>query len=131
MAERTGRRAAPAEPKPPAKPTQRVVLKRERVLVLPDGVDLTDLDPKVSEPLRKALGIKGGKANAEAHVEAWVVVGEYEGSDKRDAIEAYAGVPDTPDAKPGVYKAPGLTAWKGGRHYEKPPEPKVEAKDID
>jgi hypothetical protein len=132
MGEDTGRRreTTPAAEDERA-PTKRVVLKRERVLVLPEGVSLNDLDPKVSEAVRKLLKLGGGKANSEVHVEAWVVVGEFEGASKNAAIEAHAGKPNTPDAKPGAYKAPGASAWAGGLLYEKPPEPKVERKALD
>lgn len=110
--------------------TRRVVLKQERVLVLPEGKTLEDIDPKVVETIRRALGIKGGKGNAQAHVEAWIVVGEFEGGSKQRAIEAYAGKSGEPDSKPGLYRAPSVTAWKGGRRYL-PPVQRVEAEDID
>jgi hypothetical protein len=107
-------------------PTRRVILKRERVLVIPDdGNEKADIDARV-EAAAKALGPRQGPKP----VEAWIVVAETTG-DKRGAIEAYAGEPNTPTAKPGVYKAPSASAMRGGREYEKPPEPKVEAKDID
>jgi hypothetical protein len=132
-------RAAAVKPPaaPPADPpadergaTKRVVVKRERVLVLPEGVTVEALGGKDAEGIRRVLGIKGGRAHADAHVEAWVVCGEFEG-DKRDAIKAFAGEPGSPDAKPGTYRAPSASAWRGGRHYERPERPKVEAKDID
>jgi hypothetical protein len=132
MAEGTQRRrATPAQEEEARPDTRRVVLKRERVLVLPDGVTLADIDPKDAEAIRRLLGIKGGRANVQAHVEAWVVVGEFAGASKTKAIEAHAGKPGTPDAKPGAYKAPTWSAWSGGELYEKPPEPKVERRSLD
>jgi hypothetical protein len=107
--------------------TRRVVLRRERVLVLP--AELTD---EQLGAVFKAAGdaAKAAKVKVPQLGEAWTVVGEFEG-DKRKAIEAHAGVPNTPDAKPGTYKAPSVSAFAGGRHYERPPAPKVEASDID
>lgn len=103
------------------KPTERVILKRERVLVLPDGVE-----PGALDELLKAVRKHGRIVEAQA----WVEVAQTSGG-KRKAIEAHAGVAGTPSAKPGLYKAPTLTAWKGGREYERPPEPLVQARDID
>lgn len=106
------------------KPTRRMVLRRERVLVLPEGVRVEELVGATNErELMKLLGLKVG---TDPYAEAWIVVGEFEGSGKTQAIEAHAGKAGTPDAKPGVYKAPGVSAWRGGEVYEKPPEPKVE-----
>lgn len=115
------------------KPTERVILKRERVLVLPDGVDVSALTSgEGAAKLAQALGLKSGKVpTASVGVDAWVVVGEFVGDSPRKAIEAHAGKPGTPEAKPGVYKAPTASGWKGGRQYEKPELPKVEARDID
>lgn len=114
------------------KPTERVILKRERVLVLPDDVDVAALaSGDGAAKLAQALGLKSGKVpTASVGVDAWVVVAEAVGS-PRKAIEAHAGKPGTPEAKPGVYKAPTASGWKGGRQYEKPELPKVEARDID
>jgi hypothetical protein len=115
---------------PPAAPpadergaTKRVVVKRERVLVIPEGVEAVD-----EKKLREAFAV--GPRVPLVMTEAWVVCGEFEG-DKRDAIKVYAGEPGSPDAKPGTYRAPSASAWRGGRHYERPERPKVEAKDID
>lgn len=100
--------------------TRRMVLRRERVLVLPDDVELTAERQKA---IAAALGVKTSTKLLPG--DAWMVVGEFSGS-KTGAIEAFAGKPGTPDALPGTYKAPGVIAWKGGQVYEKPPEPKVE-----
>jgi hypothetical protein len=86
--------------------TKRVVLRRSNVLVLPDGVTADDM-----EKIRAALtGTRLRASKAEA---AWIVVGEFEGSSKDAAIKAHAGEPNTPDAKPGAFKAPSVSAWKG------------------
>lgn len=57
----------------------------------------------------------------------WMVVAEVEASSDRAAIEAYAGKPNTPAAKPGTYKSVPLASWKGTATYERPPEPLVGA----
>lgn len=64
-------------------------------------------------------------------VEAWTVLGEFEGASKDKAIEAYAGKPGTPDAKPGAYKAPTASAFAGGALYEAPPQPLVTKTALD
>lgn len=133
MAETTakpGKAKAPEQPEEPREPTRRVVLRRERVLVIPESV--TD------EVLREALkGVKLGAekrletAIKETPVEAWLVVGEFEGAGKEDAIEAHAGTPGTPDAIPGAYKAPTVRAFAGGALYEAPPKPLVQRRALD
>jgi hypothetical protein len=117
-------------------PTERVVLKRERVLILPDRDAMSEaaqaeFDKAVKaaqDAIRKV--VRPDPRAAAQLTEAWVEVARATG-DKRQAIEAYAGEPDTPTAKPGVYKAPPVRGFAGGRQYDRPPEPKVEAKDID
>lgn len=130
MAENTGRRAkASADGKVERGPTQRVVLKRERVLVIPfDGNDEADIAARV-EAAAKALGPRQGPKP----IDAWVVVGEFEadGLTKDGAIEMHAGKPGTPDAKQGAYKAPTTSAWAGGALYEAPPAPLVQRKALD
>lgn len=118
----------PAEDAPRG-PTRRVVLRCERVIVLPG--ELTDAQlAEIAVVLHGAP--KGSRRPKKvAPAEAWVVVDVFEGHSKQNAIEAHAGKPNTPDAIPGTYKAPTTTAWAGGRHYERPPEPKVEVRDID
>lgn len=110
---------------PPRQPTERVILRRVRGLALPEEFQIT---PEQQKEVAKALGLKVSDV---PFVEAWQEVSRETGDDKRDAIEAYAGEPNTPTAKPGTYKAPTASAWKGGRQYDRPPEPKVEAKDIE
>lgn len=100
-----------------AKTTKRVVLKREQVLVVPDGAD----PAKVAEAA-KLLKVKA--------TSAWVQVAAGEGS-KTQAIEQHAGKPGTADAKQGVYKAPNLSAWRGGEVYGAPPQPLVERRALD
>jgi hypothetical protein len=119
-----GQRQRRARGEGESRDTRRMVLKRERVLVLPEGVDSVD-----EKKLREALGVKPSVKIVTTP--AWVECGEQLGASKQHAIEAFAGKPGTPDARPGDYKAVGLSAWKGGRRYVKPPEPKVEAQDID
>lgn len=122
MAEATQRRrrSAPA-PEEERGTTRRVVMRREAVLVLPEGVATENI-----AVAWKALGLKG----APREVAAWLVVGEFEGNSKTKAIEAHAGKPGTPEAIPGAYKAPTVTAWAGGEEYVKPPEPKVERRSL-
>jgi hypothetical protein len=127
------RAAAPAgdgKPEQPRKPTKRTVLRRERVLVLPEGIDDAAL-AEVVKAIPKLPEKKLADALKAKPVEAWVVIGEFEGTDKEDAIEAHAGKKNTPDAKPGAYKAPPASGWSGGLLYERPPEPKVEVKALD
>lgn len=126
MAEDTGRRRAttPAADEERAD-TKRLVLKREHVLVLPDGLD-NGVVKAAQEVIRKA----DKSAGSGLATTAWVEVGEFAGS-KTTAIEAHAGKANTPDAKPGAYKAPSVSAMRGGLLYEKPPEPKVERKALD
>lgn len=106
------------------KRTERMVLRRERVIVLPDGAQLT------AEQQKGIAQLLGVKTNALPVAEAWMPVGPQEGSSMRAAIEAYAGKPG-PKAIPGDYKAPTLTAWRGGESYVKPPEPKVERAPLE
>lgn len=98
------------------KPTTRVVLRRAFVLEVPDNVD----GEKLADA-KKALGIKA----TAAPVEAWVECGRFVGT-KQTAIEQHAGKPGTADAKPGAYRAPTLTAWKGATEYVKPDAPLVQ-----
>lgn len=102
-------------------PTPRVILKRERVLVLPEDVSSVD-----SKAIREALGTKGTVSEAEA----WVVVDEQTGT-QAAAIEAYTGPAGDPETKPGEFKAPPLRGWKGGLRMVRPPKPKVERQVLD
>lgn len=107
-------------------PTQRVVLKRVTVLVLPEGVEVT---VERMKGIANSLGLK--PATRFDVGEAWTVVGEYEGASKTHAIEAHAGKPGTADAKPGAYKAPSKSSWAGGELYVKPDQPKVERQALE
>lgn len=106
---------------PDAKPTKRVVLKRENAIVLPEGTTVESLKELDEPKLRKLL--------AAGLNEVWTVAAVTEGS-LRQAIEAHAGKSGTPDAKPGDYKAPPLRGFLGGETLIRPPEPKVERQSL-
>lgn len=111
-----------------AKPTRRVVVKRESVIVLPDVLEDDDLQTLL-KTLAAFRTVKAAKVKP-AVIEAWVLVGEGEGS-KTQAIESFAGAPGTPDAKVGAYRAPSLSAWGGGVMYDAPPLPLVQRRALD
>lgn len=111
------------EDKAERKPTERVVLKRETVLVLPPGVDLAQLFAPDTKALKK-MGIG-------PPVEAWIEVARATAPTKATAIEAHAGKAGTPDALQGVFRAPTVTSWKDGVVYEAPPMPLVERSVIE
>lgn len=117
---RATRTAAATGGSEPKTPTQRMVLRGERVIVLPESVT----DAMVTEALKTLKG----KASVE---DAWVPVGVHVGDTKDQAIEAHAGRPGTPDAAPGVYKAPTVKAWAGGLRLVAPPRPLIEKETID
>lgn len=104
-------------------PTRRVVLKRENVIVVPDGAD--------PEKVAEAQKVFGASRAKNAPVEAWVVCGEFDGTSKRQAIEAHAGKAGTATAKVGVFRAPGTAAWKQATVYEAPPAPLIQARTED
>lgn len=104
------------------RPTERVVLRCERVLVLPDGTTAEQL-----EEAAKALKLRGKPVTDEA----WIEVGRHVAATKTAAIEAHAGKPGTPDAKVGLYRAPSSTAWKGAVSYSAPPLPLVQRQVIE
>jgi hypothetical protein len=118
VAEAARRAAGPDAPETEGAKTRRVVLKRERVLVVPEGVTV---DPV---KLAAALGIP--KTPKLVASDAWVVVGEFEGATMESAIEKHAGKAGTPDAKLGTFKAPTARSFKGGVVYKAPPKPLVE-----
>ena len=116
-------RNATPEPEVEREATPRVVFRREQVVVIPEGVTFEDLAKAQDEKaLKKLVGAQ--------LVEAWVEVDRKVGS-QQQAIEAHAGKPMTPEAKPGVYRTTPARSWKGGKRYTKPPEAKVEAEDIE
>lgn len=119
-----GGAAAAAKPDERAD-SERMILKRERMIALPDG--LTD---ESVEELRALVEQNLGTTGAVKTVDAWVPVAIGRG-DKLKAIESYAGKPGSPDAIPGTYKAPPVRSMAGGAVYERPPEPKVERKVLD
>lgn len=109
-----------------SRPTKRMVLRRERVLVLPDTLSEGDVD-KIMGGVVAAKVLRGAAAKTR---DAWVPVGVFEGHSKTNSIEAHAGKPGTTDAKPGDYKAVPESAWSGGERYVKPAEPKVEREAL-
>lgn len=128
MAEKGKQQDGKAEAPPaPREPTVRTVLRREQVMVLPDGLP-DDVLKAAQDMIRKAVKPPGTAAMVAA---AWIVVAEHEGASKEDAIEAHAGKPGTPDAKVGAYKAPTSKAWAGGMRLVAPEKPLVEKEAID
>lgn len=113
----------------PREITRRVVLRRERVLVLPEGVRVEELVAAKDE--RAMMKLLGHKVGSDPYGEAWVEVGEFAGHSKTHAIEAYAGKPNTPDAKQGVYRAPSMSSWQGGLVYDAPPQPLVQRRELE
>lgn len=112
----------------PREITRRVVLRREDVIVLGDDLTQEQRDAVLAAIAAvKVRGIPKGIATAR---EAWVVVGEFEGASKLNAIEAHAGKANTPDAIPGAYRAPSVRSWADGEEYVKPPEPKIERRSL-
>ena len=107
----------------PATETERVILKLEDVLVLPEGTTVDDLVHADKATLAGLL--EGG-----ALTRAWREVGSRAGT-KEGSIEAYAGKPGTPEARPGVFKSVPSKSWSGGLIYERPPETKVERRRLE
>lgn len=111
--------------------TQRVVVKQERVIVVPAGAAAESVEALVKaantgkqiedEHLKALRGVKVG--------EAWVELGPAEG-DKPEAIATYAGEKGSPDAVPGLYRAPTQRSWKDGQLY-KPPVQRVDAETVE
>jgi hypothetical protein len=108
-------------------PTRRVVLRRERVLVLPESLS----DEDVQSILKAVQDSKKLPAPSKALTHAWMEIGTFTGASKDNAIEAHAGKAGTPDAKLGEYKAPTASAWAGGTRYKAPPKPLAEKEAID
>lgn len=121
MAENTGRRGGEGK-KVERVPTKRKILKRERVIVLPETLDGDALDTTL-KAVAKEIGMRIGSLKP---TDAWVVVAENEALSETLAIEAHAGKPNTPDAKPGIWKAVSTRSWKGAVFYQVPPEPLVQ-----
>lgn len=117
--------------KPERETTKRVVLKRERVLVLGDGVSLADIAACADEKALRKMLVGQATTPVTYEIEAWVPVGTFDGDSKTKAIEAYAGKPGTADAKAGAYRAPTTSAWAGGIVYEQPPVPLFQRRALD
>lgn len=109
------------------RPTERVILKHARVLVIPDGVE----PEKLGEAIRLLMPARGRRNPEDAAREAWIEVDRQTAASKVRAIELYAGKPGTPDAKVGTFRAPTATAWRGAVIYTAPPAPLVERSVIE
>lgn len=105
-------------------PTRRLVLKREQVIVLPEGVELAD-----EKKLAEALGLKSARGLVTR--EAWTTIAEFEGGSMEQAILSYTGPAGEPDSKVGVFKAPTVRSWAGGLELVAPPKPLVQKRAID
>jgi hypothetical protein len=101
--------------------TQRIVLKRERAIVLPEDID----EAALLEALKQA------KIKAMAARDVWVPVGRFKGATMRKAIRQHTGEPNQPDTKVGTWKAISLTNWRGGEVMVAPPKPLVVAKPLE
>lgn len=109
---------------------KRVVLCGSDVLWLEPGetVDIEAIDAVLKAAhtgkaveaavLKRALG-------RASHTGAFREMATVEAPDDRRAIVEVAGKPNTPDAKPGRWKALPLARWKGTANYDRPPEPLV------
>jgi hypothetical protein len=115
----SGKKDAAAEAEAEArKNTERILLVR--VEVPSDALDVS----------KEALD--GIRANGAGVVVAWAPIldektGEpqvFRGS-KKKVIDEYA-TPEDGDDRPGIYKAPTVTAWKGARPVVLPEKPKAE-----
>jgi hypothetical protein len=127
--------AAKRGPNPDA--GKRVILRGYDVLTLPTTGTETDVEAidAVLKAARTgktvdAAVLKRALAGAH-HTLAWKEVETVEVADERRSVEAVAGKPNTPDAKPGRWKSVPLTNWKGEATYERPPEPLVGASWTD
>jgi hypothetical protein len=121
-------RARSRQAKPASAATKRVVLRRERVIVVPEDADAAKVAKAVAAASQS--GPKGAPPRPVKIIDAWVEVGVFPGHSKLNAIVAVAGKAGTPDAIPGAYKAPGVTAWAGGEEYIRPPQTKIERRPL-
>lgn len=101
---------------------KRVVIREAQAIVLPEGFDADTLKGEAEKALKGLIG----KASIRT---VWEELGVAEG-DKDVAIAAFAGEKGTPDAKPGLYRAPTLSSWKDGQRY-KPPVQRVDAETVE
>jgi hypothetical protein len=106
--------------------TRRTVIKRERVLALPEEQDMS---AEMLAEIAKVLGVK--PKTLRLIPESWHVIGEFEGQSKDAAITAYTGPVGSLGAKLGVYKAPTSRGWAGGMRLKEPPRPRAEKEAID
>ena len=106
------------------KPTERVVLKQEAVLLV------SGLDPEKVDEAIKLLGVKVRKGQPRIQF-GWVEVARHLAPTKLAAIEAHAGKAGTADALQGVFRAPTVTAWKDAEVYTAPPAPLVERTTVE
>jgi len=126
MADEGNGAGAPAQDEESGNVTVRTVMKRERVLVLPEDQDMS---AELLGEIAKVLGVKPKALRLLP--ESWHVVGEFEGASKREAITAHTGPVGAMDTKIGVWKAPPARGWAGGLKTKAPPRPRVEAEAID
>lgn len=101
------------------RPTERVILQRVQALPIPEGV--------TAEAVTEAAKLLKVRGRVPLPLVVWTEVDRKTAATKKAAIEAYAGKAGTPDAKAGEYRAPSLTAWKGGLRLVAPPKPLIEA----
>lgn len=118
-------KAASKPPEPTEQPTERVVLRQEKVFVI-SNLSLTPEEEKKLATALKDCGIK----DTTAHM-AWIECGVHPGSSKEQSIEAYAGKPGTADAKPGTFKAVPVKSFAGGKRHRVPEKPLVESEAIE
>lgn len=110
------------------KPTMRVVLKRERALIVPDDLS----DEQLRAIMEAAVGAVTGKAKRSVRWQAaWIVIGEFEGASQSKAIRAHTGEPGRPDTKAGDFKAPPVKSWRGGERMVAPPQPLFRAEPLE
>lgn len=107
--------------------TRRLVMKRERVIVIPPGVELTAID---SVKLAESMGLPKSKQSL-VREDAWLPVAEFDGATMDAAIVQHTGPAGQPDTKAGVFKAPSLRSWAGGVEMVAPPKPLFEKRRID
>lgn len=109
------------------KPTERVVLQRVVAMRIPDGATEEQVQAAMDALYPKAKATE----RAGAVGEAWRHVKTVTAPTKSAAIEAHAGKAGTADALVGVFRAPSVTAWKGGVVYSAPPQPLIERSVIE
>lgn len=106
------------------RPTERVILEKIAAVVIPPDATVEQVEAAV-----KALATKGVRKPDRGP--AWQEVSRQTAPSKKAAIEAYAGKAGTADAKVGEWRAPSVTAWKGGLKHSAPPKPLIEAEAFE